>query len=83
MYNKHYLCIVNYHRKFPIINWVEGFSADEEVETCIKFVKRMMKNDECNADVFVTDKINTNQPWVTNPCYTPVWQSYNSHTAKI
>ena len=34
IYNKHYLCIVDYHRKFPIVKQVEGFSKDDLIKKC-------------------------------------------------
>ena len=33
--------------------------------------------------VFVTDKINTNQSWVTEPSHTPVQQTIKRDSAKI
>ena len=35
--NKHYLYIVDYHSKFPVIKQIEGFSKDNLIEMC-KFV---------------------------------------------
>ena len=31
---------------------------------------------------FVTDKINTDKPWVTQPSYTAIQQIYKRHEAK-
>ena len=31
--NKHFLCIVDYHIKFPIVKQVEGFTADNLMKT--------------------------------------------------
>ena len=30
--NKHYLCTVDYHGKFPVIRQVEGFMADNLIK---------------------------------------------------
>ena len=32
--NKHYLCIVDYHSKFPCIKQEEGVSVDTQIKTC-------------------------------------------------
>ena len=32
--NKTYLCIVDYHRKLPIIKLTDGLSADNLIKTC-------------------------------------------------
>ena len=32
--NKHYLCIVDYHSKFPAVKQMERFSADHQIKTC-------------------------------------------------
>ena len=32
--NKHYLCIVDYHSKFPIIKKTEDFSAESLILMC-------------------------------------------------
>ena len=32
--NKHYLCIVDYHSKFPIVKNTEDLSADSLILTC-------------------------------------------------
>ena len=32
--NKHYLCILDYHSKFPVVKQVEGFSTDNLINAC-------------------------------------------------
>ena len=34
LYNKNYLCIVDYHSKFPVIKKMEGLSADSLILVC-------------------------------------------------
>ena len=36
--NKHYLCFVDYHSKFPVIKQVEGFSADNIIKKTCKII---------------------------------------------
>ena len=31
---KPYICVVNCHRKFPVVKQVEGFSTDNLIKTC-------------------------------------------------
>ena len=34
LHNKNYLCIVNYHHKFPVIKKIEDLSADSIILAC-------------------------------------------------
>ena len=34
LHNKNYLCIVDYHSKFPVIQEMEDLSADSLILTC-------------------------------------------------
>ena len=60
--NKHYLCIVDYHSKFPIIKKAENLSADSLILTCkVIFVeygipKKIMSDAGSN---FISDKFKT------------------------
>ena len=60
--NKHYLCIVDYHSKFPIIKKAENLSADSLLLTCkVIFVeyripKKIMSD---VGDNFISDKFKT------------------------
>ena len=60
--NKHYLCIVDCHSKFPVIRKSEGFSADSLILTCkVIFTeygipKKIMSDSGCN---FISDQLKT------------------------
>ena len=60
--NKHYLCIVDYHSKFPIIRKTEDLSVDSLILTCkIIFAeyglpKKIMSDSGSN---FISDKFKT------------------------
>ena len=32
--NKHYLYVVDYHIKFPVVMWLKGLSAGNIIKTC-------------------------------------------------
>ena len=34
IYNKNCFCIVDYHSKFPVMKWMEGFSTDNLIKAC-------------------------------------------------
>ena len=60
--NKHYLCIVDYHSKFPIIKKAEDLSADSLILTCkvifseYGIPKKLISDSVGN---FVSDKFKT------------------------
>ena len=60
--NKHYLCIVDYHNKFPIIKKTEDLSADSLILTCqiiyaeYRVPKKIISDSGGN---FVSDKFRT------------------------
>ena len=37
----HYLCIIDYHSKFLVVKYVEGFSADNLIKTCRLYFHNM------------------------------------------
>ena len=60
--NKHYLCIVEYHSKFPIIKKAEDLSADSLILTCkvifaeYRIPKKVMSD---AGGSFISDKFKT------------------------
>ena len=57
--NRHYLCIVHYHSKFPVIKQVGGFNTDNLIKTCMNKFSEYGLPSEIVADAgknFISEK---------------------------